>query len=70
VIKDWKEMHALIGRRVRVMLDRKIEVAMLTGTLLDVTEERRVTIETEDGVQTGAPALWMIDFGQPRVSGT
>lgn len=65
MITDWKEMHALIGHRVRVVFDRKIEQMVLTGTLLDVTEDRRVTIETEDRVETGYPALWMIDFGQP-----
>jgi hypothetical protein len=66
VITDLEGMRKLIGRRVRIMLDRKIEVAMLDGTLIEVTDARRVTVETDGKMESGGPALWMIDFGEPQ----
>jgi hypothetical protein len=59
-------MRKLIGRRVRVMLDRKIEVAVLTGTLIEITDDRRIKIETDRGMESASQVLWMIDFGEPR----
>ncbi len=58
LITSWNEMHALIGHHVTVVLDLSEDGAIITGKLLDLTDDGEAKVQLDDGkVMYAWPAM-------------